>query len=188
MRSTPHPKSFPAHTPAASRIATTVPSPVPEARAVPAARPGTATAPAAKAAAHPRRRQADGHWSPEHGPQDAEGTTCAPELVRAPFDNYRTATAELQRNTPFAGTVGGLREHLYLPQVGPASGRLEERMSPDDLGETAHRQPSPFVGPFPGGRTTTATHGGDDRTATLEPGHPVTRDPDRSVTREGIAR
>jgi len=94
----------------------------------------------------------DHDWSPEHGPQDARGMTYAQELVWALFENYQTATGVLGRDARYRDTVGDLQEMLYLPQVSPASGRLEEWMSPDDLGETAHRHLSPLMGLFPGDR------------------------------------
>ncbi|MET9449909.1 glycosyl hydrolase family 95 catalytic domain-containing protein [Streptomyces cinerochromogenes] len=95
---------------------------------------------------------ADSDWSPEQGPLDAKGITYAQELVWALFGNYRTAARELGRDAGYARTVGTLREKLYLPVVSPTTGRLEEWMSPDDLGEPAHRHLSPLVGLFPGDR------------------------------------
>ncbi|MFG3009870.1 glycoside hydrolase N-terminal domain-containing protein [Streptomyces cinerochromogenes] len=95
---------------------------------------------------------ADSDWSPEQGPLDAKGITYAQELVWALFGNYRTAARELGRDAGYARTVGALREKLYLPVVSPTTGRLEEWMSPDDLGEPAHRHLSPLVGLFPGDR------------------------------------
>jgi alpha-L-fucosidase 2 len=94
----------------------------------------------------------DKDWSPEQGPQDAIGTTYAQELVRALFGNYRSASEILGRDAAYREVVAGLRERLYLPVVSPVTGRLEEWMSPDDLGETAHRHLSPLIGLFPGDR------------------------------------
>ncbi|MFF4351009.1 glycoside hydrolase N-terminal domain-containing protein [Streptomyces sp. NPDC001530] len=95
---------------------------------------------------------ADSDWSPEHGPLDAKGITYAQELVWALFANYRTAAQELKRDAAYADTIDSLRKRLYLPQVSPTSGWLEEWMSPDNLGETTHRHLSPLVGLFPGDR------------------------------------
>ncbi|MCX5059846.1 glycoside hydrolase family 95 protein [Streptomyces sp. NBC_00452] len=95
---------------------------------------------------------ADSDWSPEQGPLDAKGITYAQELVWALFGNYCTAAAELQWDNAYAATVSGLRKQLYLPQVSPKTGWLEEWMSPDNLGETTHRHLSPLVGLFPGDR------------------------------------
>ncbi|WP_030613583.1 glycosyl hydrolase family 95 catalytic domain-containing protein [Streptomyces fulvoviolaceus] len=95
---------------------------------------------------------ADSDWSPEHGPLDAKGITYAQELVRALFGNYCAASAELKKDTAYASIVAGLRKRLYLPQVSPTTGWLEEWMSPDNLGETTHRHLSPLVGLFPGDR------------------------------------
>ncbi|MFE9353136.1 glycoside hydrolase N-terminal domain-containing protein [Streptomyces olivaceoviridis] len=95
---------------------------------------------------------ADSDWSPEQGPLDAKGITYAQELVWALFGNYRTAARELGRDAGYARTVGALRDKLYLPVVSPKTGRLQEWMSPDDLGETTHRHLSPLVGLFPGDR------------------------------------
>ncbi|MGW7257559.1 glycosyl hydrolase family 95 catalytic domain-containing protein [Streptomyces sp. NPDC054834] len=95
---------------------------------------------------------ADHDWSPEHGPQDAKGNTYAQEQVWTLFGNFRTAAAELNRDAGYAGTIGGLRERLYLPVVSPKTGWLEEWMSPDNLGETTHRHLSPLINLFPGDR------------------------------------
>ncbi|WP_181807030.1 glycosyl hydrolase family 95 catalytic domain-containing protein, partial [Streptomyces shenzhenensis] len=72
---------------------------------------------------------ADHDWSPEHGPQDARGNTYSQELVWLLFGNFRTAAAELKRDAGYAGTVGKLRDRLYLPVVSPKTGWLEEWMS-----------------------------------------------------------
>ncbi|WP_128429613.1 glycosyl hydrolase family 95 catalytic domain-containing protein [Streptomyces cyaneus] len=95
---------------------------------------------------------ADSDWSPEHGPLDAKGITYAQELVWALFGNYCTAAAELRKDADHADTIASLRRKLYLPQVSPSTGWLEEWMSPDNLGETTHRHLSPLVGLFPGDR------------------------------------
>ncbi|GAA3770135.1 glycoside hydrolase N-terminal domain-containing protein [Streptomyces coacervatus] len=95
---------------------------------------------------------ADSDWSPEHGPLDAKGITYAQELVWALFGHYCTAAAELKCDNAYAATVSGLRKRLYLPQVSPKTGWLEEWMSPDNLGETTHRHLSPLIGLFPGDR------------------------------------
>ncbi|WP_405577000.1 glycosyl hydrolase family 95 catalytic domain-containing protein [Streptomyces sp. NBC_01092] len=94
----------------------------------------------------------DSDWSPEHGPQDAKGITYAQEVVWMLFGNYCTAAAELRRDTDFADTIASLRRKLYLPQVSPTTGWLEEWMSPDNLGETTHRHLSPLINLFPGDR------------------------------------
>lgn len=95
---------------------------------------------------------ADSDWSPEHGPLDARGITYAQELVWELFGHYRAAARELGRDAAYADTIAGLRDRLYLPQVSPKTGWLEEWMSPDNLGETTHRHLSPLVGLFPGDR------------------------------------
>jgi alpha-L-fucosidase 2 len=95
---------------------------------------------------------ADSDWSPEQGPLDAKGITYAQELVRALFGNYRTACSVLGRDAGHSRTIGALQERLYLPEVSPTTGWLEEWMSPDNLGETTHRHLSPLVGLFPGDR------------------------------------
>ncbi|MEV0096789.1 glycoside hydrolase N-terminal domain-containing protein [Streptomyces sp. NPDC050738] len=98
----------------------------------------------------------DSDWSPEQGPTDAKGITYAQELVRDLFVSYRAAAAALARDTGYAKTIAALQARLYLPQVSPTTGRLEEWMSPDDLGETTHRHLSPLIGLFPGDRITPA--------------------------------
>ncbi|WP_327312092.1 glycosyl hydrolase family 95 catalytic domain-containing protein [Streptomyces sp. NBC_01235] len=95
---------------------------------------------------------ADGDWSPEHGPLDAQGITYAQELVWQLFGHYETAAGELDKDAAYADRIANLRERLYLPQVSPKTGWLEEWMSPDNLGETTHRHLSPLVGLFPGDR------------------------------------
>lgn len=49
-------------------------------------------------------------------------------------------------------SVRELQSRLYLPRVSPKTGWLEERMTPENLGETTHRHLSPLVGFFPGDR------------------------------------
>ncbi|WBB66591.1 glycoside hydrolase N-terminal domain-containing protein [Micromonospora sp. WMMD812] len=95
---------------------------------------------------------ADSDWSPEHGPQDAKGNTYAQELVWNLFENYRTATRVLGRDSGYATAIEELRGRLYLPVVSPTTGWLQEWMSPDNLGETTHRHLSPLMGLFPGDR------------------------------------
>ncbi|MFI6265277.1 glycosyl hydrolase family 95 catalytic domain-containing protein [Micromonospora sp. NPDC051006] len=95
---------------------------------------------------------ADSDWSAEHGPQDTKGNTYSQELVWNLFQNYRTATQVLGRDTGYAETVDGLRQRLYLPEVSPTTGWLQEWMSADNLGETTHRHLSPLIGLFPGDR------------------------------------
>ena len=99
----------------------------------------------------------DHDWSPEHGPTDAVGITYAQELVWQLFANYRTAAAVLGRDGSFAGTVGSLQSQLYLPQVSPVTGWLEEWMTPDNLdtSDITHRHLSPLIGLFPGDRIST---------------------------------
>jgi len=72
--------------------------------------------------------------------------------VWALFGNYCTAAAELKRDGGYADTVSGLRKRLYLPEVSPKTGWLEEWMSPDNLGDPTHRHLSPLIGLFPGDR------------------------------------
>ena len=96
----------------------------------------------------------DHDWSPEQGPTDARGVSYAQELVFALFQNYRQASTVLRRDAEYAGTVARLQSRLYLPQLRPASGRLEEWMSPDELGTPTHRHLSPLIGLFPGDRIT----------------------------------
>lgn len=94
----------------------------------------------------------DKDWSPEHGPEDAVGITYAQELVWDLFENYREASRILARDARYAEVIGNLQHRLYLPQVSPTTGQLQEWMSADDLGEHEHRHLSPLVGFFPGDR------------------------------------
>ncbi|AOR36289.1 hypothetical protein BFF78_39215 [Streptomyces fodineus] len=70
-----------------------------------------------------------------------------------PSGNYRTAAARPGRDADRAATVGALRERPYPPVAGLGTSLLEEWMSPDDLGATAHHHLSPLGGLFPGDRT-----------------------------------
>ncbi|WP_370949134.1 glycoside hydrolase N-terminal domain-containing protein [Amycolatopsis sp. cg5] len=94
----------------------------------------------------------DNDWSPEHGPQDAKGITYAQEIVWDLFQSFRAATAALGVDAAYATTIKGLQDRLYLPEVSPKTGWLQEWMSQDNLGETTHRHLSPLVGFFPGDR------------------------------------
>jgi alpha-L-fucosidase 2 len=95
---------------------------------------------------------ADKDWSPEHGPQDAIGNTYNQELCWDLFEHYRAATAILGKDRPYAQTVAGLQERLYMPEVSPKTGWLQEWKSPENLGETTHRHLSGLIGFFPGDR------------------------------------
>ena len=68
------------------------------------------------------------------------------------FGTYRAACDALGKDAGYAKTIDGMRERLYLPEVSPKTGWLEEWMSPDNLGETTHRHLSPLIGLFPGDR------------------------------------
>ncbi|MGW5721142.1 glycosyl hydrolase family 95 catalytic domain-containing protein [Amycolatopsis sp. NPDC003865] len=94
----------------------------------------------------------DHDWSPEHGPQDTRGNTYSQEIVWDLFEHYREAVAVLGRDRAYGDRIAGLQRKLYLPKVSPATGWLEEWMSPDNLGETTHRHLSPLIGFFPGDR------------------------------------
>ncbi|MBO0768376.1 MAG: glycoside hydrolase N-terminal domain-containing protein, partial [Solirubrobacterales bacterium] len=96
----------------------------------------------------------DHDWSPEQGPTDARGITYAQEHCWQLFENYRQATTVLGVDSDYARTIGTLQSQLYLPQVSPTTGWLEEWMTPDDLGDPQHRHLSPLVGLFPGDRIT----------------------------------
>jgi alpha-L-fucosidase 2 len=96
----------------------------------------------------------DSDWSPEQGPTNAKGITYAQELVWQLFANYAAAAAALGQDASYAATIGGLQARLYLPQVSPSTGWLEEWMTPDNLGDSAHRHLSPLIGLFPGDRIT----------------------------------
>jgi len=94
----------------------------------------------------------DHDWSPEQGPTNARGVTYAQELVWSLFEHYQAATGLLGRDARYRETVANLQDMLYLPQVSPTTGWLEEWMTPDNLGETQHRHLSPLMGLFPGDR------------------------------------
>ena len=94
----------------------------------------------------------DADWSPEQGPLDAKGITYAQEWVWDLFENYRQASSLLSKDADYAASIAQLQARLYLPQVSPKNGWLEEWMTPDNLGEVRHRHLSPLVGFFPGDR------------------------------------
>ncbi|MFI6936851.1 glycosyl hydrolase family 95 catalytic domain-containing protein [Streptomyces sp. NPDC050287] len=98
----------------------------------------------------------DADWSPEHGPRNAKGITYAQELVWQLFQNYTAAAAKLNQDSAYAATIAGLQANLYLPQVSPTTGWLEEWMTPDNLdtSDITHRHLSPLAGLFPGDRIT----------------------------------
>ncbi|HEU0276589.1 MAG TPA: glycoside hydrolase N-terminal domain-containing protein [Rhodanobacteraceae bacterium] len=103
----------------------------------------------------PRRVLVDDHdWSPEQGPDDARGITYAQELVWDLFTNFAEACRVLRRDAAYAQSIAGLRDRLYLPEVSPLTGWLEEWMTPKDLGSPTHRHLSPLIGLFPGDRIT----------------------------------
>ncbi|MFF1924061.1 glycoside hydrolase N-terminal domain-containing protein [Streptomyces sp. NPDC058221] len=95
---------------------------------------------------------ADSDWSPEHGPQDGKGNTYVQEVVRDLFLHFEEACALLGREARYGVTVAGMRKRLYLPEVSPETGWLQEWMSPENLGETTHRHLSPLISLFPGDR------------------------------------
>jgi alpha-L-fucosidase 2 len=92
----------------------------------------------------------DKDWSPEHGPEDARGISYAQEIVWELFREFQLAAAELGRDKDFAARVKDLQSRLYLPEVSPKTGMLQEWMDPDGLGERTHRHLSPLIGFFPG--------------------------------------
>ncbi|MGW0520188.1 glycosyl hydrolase family 95 catalytic domain-containing protein [Crossiella sp. NPDC003009] len=92
----------------------------------------------------------DKDWSPEHGPQDALGISYAQEIVWELFRELQIAAAKLGRDKEFAARVKDLQSRLYLPEVSPKTGMLQEWMHPDDIGERTHRHLSPLIGFFPG--------------------------------------
>ncbi|MGH3492854.1 MAG: glycosyl hydrolase family 95 catalytic domain-containing protein, partial [Sciscionella sp.] len=96
----------------------------------------------------------DSDWSPEQGPTNAKGITYAQELVWQLFANYAAAAAALGQDPAYAATISALQAKLYLPKVSPTTGWLEEWMTPDNLGDPAHRHLSPLIGLFPGDRIT----------------------------------
>ncbi len=98
----------------------------------------------------------DTAWSPEHGP-DARGTTYAQELAWDLFQQVQVAARRLGRDAELAGELADLQARLYLPEVSPETGWLQEWMTPENLGEVTHRHLSPLIGFYPGDRITTDT-------------------------------
>ncbi|MFE7438997.1 glycoside hydrolase N-terminal domain-containing protein [Streptomyces chartreusis] len=93
----------------------------------------------------------DTAWSPEHGP-DSKGITYAQELAWELFEEFKTASRVLDRDTELAADLAAMQKKLHLPRVSPKTGWLEEWMSPENLGETTHRHLSPLIGFYPGDR------------------------------------
>ncbi|WP_369374093.1 glycoside hydrolase N-terminal domain-containing protein [Promicromonospora sp. Populi] len=98
----------------------------------------------------------DTAWSPEHGP-DAKGTTYAQELTWDLFQQVQVAARDLGRDAGFAAELADLQSRLYLPEVSPETGWLQEWMTPGNLGEVTHRHLSPLMGFYPGDRISTDT-------------------------------
>lgn len=94
----------------------------------------------------------DHDWSPEQGPTDERGITYAQEAVWDLFQNYQQATGILGVDQAYSQSIARMQALLYLPRVSPETGRLEEWMSPKDLGTPTHRHLSPLFGFFPGDR------------------------------------
>ncbi|MFD4228790.1 glycoside hydrolase N-terminal domain-containing protein [Streptomyces sp. NPDC058545] len=98
----------------------------------------------------------DSSWSPEHGP-DRKGNTYAQELAWELFEEFKVASGTLHRDVELAADLAAMQDKLYMPQVSPKTGWLEEWMSPDNLGETTHRHLSPLIGLYPGDRISADT-------------------------------
>ncbi|WP_329162059.1 glycoside hydrolase family 95 protein [Streptomyces sp. NBC_01717] len=98
----------------------------------------------------------DSSWSPEHGP-DGKGNTYAQELAWELFEEFKVASGTLHRDVELAADLAAMQDKLYMPQVSPKTGWLEEWMSPDNLGETTHRHLSPLIGLYPGDRISADT-------------------------------
>ncbi|MGW6899673.1 glycosyl hydrolase family 95 catalytic domain-containing protein [Streptomyces sp. NBC_00624] len=98
----------------------------------------------------------DSSWSPEHGP-DGKGNTYAQELAWELFEEFKVASRTLHRDVELAADLAAMQHKLYMPQVSPKTGWLEEWMSPDNLGETTHRHLSPLIGLYPGDRISADT-------------------------------
>ncbi|MFB7310267.1 glycoside hydrolase N-terminal domain-containing protein [Streptomyces sp. NPDC056192] len=98
----------------------------------------------------------DSSWSPEHGP-DRKGNTYAQELAWELFEEFKVASGRLHRDVELAADLAAMQDKLYMPQVSPKTGWLEEWMSPDNLGETTHRHLSPLIGLYPGDRISADT-------------------------------
>ncbi|WP_406373390.1 glycoside hydrolase family 95 protein [Streptomyces sp. NBC_01550] len=98
----------------------------------------------------------DSSWSPEHGP-DGKGNTYAQELAWELFEEFKVASRTLHRDVELAADLAAMQDKLYMPQVSPKTGWLEEWMSPDNLGETTHRHLSPLIGLYPGDRISADT-------------------------------
>jgi alpha-L-fucosidase 2 len=103
----------------------------------------------------------DSDWSPEQGPTTAKGITYAQELVWQLFANYAEAARALGVDSAYATTISDLQSRLYLPVVSPLTGWLEEWMTPENLGDPAHRHLSPLIGFFPGDRINVDTSPAD---------------------------
>ncbi|MFD3525012.1 glycoside hydrolase N-terminal domain-containing protein [Streptomyces sp. NPDC058653] len=98
----------------------------------------------------------DSSWSPEHGP-DRKGNTYAQELAWELFEEFKVASATLDRDVELAADLAAMQDRLYMPRVSPKTGWLEEWMTPDNLGETTHRHLSPLIGLYPGDRISADT-------------------------------
>ena len=116
-------------------------------------RPGWSPRPSpTRPASHARCWSPTGTGRPNTGRRTPRATPTPRSWCGTCSGTTAAATQVLGRDTAYARTIDGLRKRLYLPEVSPTSGWLQEWMSPDNLGETTHRHLSPLIGLFPGDR------------------------------------
>jgi alpha-L-fucosidase 2 len=108
-------------------------------------------------------------WSPEHGPEDSDGTSYGQEWVWDLFTNYIEASTVLGIDADYRGKVSAMRDKLLVPGVG-SWGQLMEWMTEQqnwvpptdhdrawerkdghiDTPQDTHRHTSHLVGVYPG--------------------------------------
>ena len=88
-------------------------------------------------------------WSPEHGPEKADGVSYCQEIIWDLFNNYVAATEVLDLDKDYGKKIAGLRDRLLVPQIGKW-GQLQEWMEDIDDPNDGHRHTSHLFAVYPG--------------------------------------
>jgi len=88
-------------------------------------------------------------WSPEHGPENADGVSYCQEVIWDLFNNYVAVTEVLDMDKDYGKKIAGLRDRLLVPQIGKW-GQLQEWMEDIDDPNDGHRHTSHLFAVYPG--------------------------------------
>jgi alpha-L-fucosidase 2 len=90
-------------------------------------------------------------WSPEHGPENAEGISYDTQIVYDLFTNYMDAADALGVDKAYRATIADMRSRLLKPKIGKW-GQLQEWEQDIDVQHEAkpHRHVSHLFGLYPG--------------------------------------